>query len=119
MSQPEPIRRGDIVLVNLDPVVGHEVGKTRPAVVIQNDVGNKYSPTVIVATITSYSDTKARFPICAVIEPWAGGLTKRRIVNAAQIRTVDRSRLVETLGSLDGKDMAKVDAALRVSLELR
>jgi len=118
MIAPE-LRRGDVVRVNLDPVVGHEVGKTRPAVVVQNDVGNRFSPTVIVAAITDYSEKKARFPVCVPVEKGEAGLERRSLVNAAQIRTVDRRRIAgPSLGRLSPDSMKRVDQALRVSLEL-
>ncbi|MBM4356009.1 MAG: type II toxin-antitoxin system PemK/MazF family toxin [Deltaproteobacteria bacterium] len=113
------LRRGDVVLVNLDPVVGNEIGKTRPALVVQNDVGNRYSPTVIVVAITEFGADKARFPICVPLEAGDGGLAKRSMANASQVRTVDRRRIVGApLGRLAVPAMAKVDAALRISLEL-
>lgn len=114
-----PLARGDVVLVNLDPVVGHENGQTRPAVIIQNDVGNEFSPTIIVASVTGFSARKARFPICAVVDVGQGGLDRRSIINAAQIRTIDRRRVVRPpLGRLPRDVMGRVDDALRISLEL-
>jgi mRNA interferase MazF len=108
-----------VVLVSLDPVVGREVGKTRPAVVVQNDVGNRFSPTVIVVAITSYSAKKASYPICAAIEEGEGGLRRRSIANASQVRTVDRARLVgPPLGRLAAATMRRIDDALRDSLGL-
>ena len=115
----QEIRRGDVVLVNLDPVVGSEIGRTRPAVVVQNDVGNRYSPTIVVTAITSYSERKARFPICVVLDIGEGGLDKRSIVSASQLRTIDRRRIVGArLGTLSAGAMEKVDRSLIVSLAL-
>jgi len=113
------IRRGDVVLVNLDPTVGSEIGKTRPAVVVQNDVGNRFSATVIVVAITSYSLRKATFPVCVEIASGEAGLSRRSIANASQIRTVDRARLADApLGRLMVPTMKALDEALRLSLAL-
>ena len=114
-----PLRRGEVVVVNLDPVLGHEIGRTRPAVVIQNDVGNRYSPTAIVAALTSHSDRKAMFPFCVAVDKGEGGLSQTSIVNTAQIRTVDKRRIVgQPLGRLSASTMLAVDTALRMSLGL-
>lgn len=119
MSWGPEVRRGDVVLVNLDLVVGREIGRRRPAMVVQNDVGNEHSPTVIVATVTSWTKRKERFPVCVTVPTGAGGLDRRSIVNAAQVRTVDRVRLVgPPLGRLPTAVMREVDEALRVSLAL-
>ena len=112
-----PIRRGDLLLVSLEPVVGREIGKTRPAVVVQNDIGNRRSPTLIVVPVTAWSKKKAGFPFCAEV-PVEAGLEKRSLANAAQIRTVDRRRIVEVLGQLPGPSVADLDKALRISLAL-
>jgi len=83
------IRRGDVYHANVDPVTGSETGKTRPVLVIQNDIGNKYSPTTIVAVITDYSEKKESYPICVAIKK-GKGLKKDSIVNLSQIRTIDK-----------------------------
>ena len=83
------VHRGEIYYADLDPVVGSETGKNRPVLIIQNDIGNAYSPTTIVAVVTEYSDKKARYPICVSITKDAG-LEKDSIVNLAQIRTIDK-----------------------------
>ena len=112
------VKRGDIHYANLDPVVGRETGKTRPVLVIQNDIGNRYSPTTIVAVITEYSEKKASYPICVSIRK-GNGLNKNSIVNLSQIRTVDKSRLITPrLGALSIDSMKKIDAALKASLAL-
>lgn len=111
------IRRGDLLLVNLDPVLGREIGKTRPAVVVQNDIGNRHSPTLIVVPVTGWSQMKAEFPFCVEIPPEAG-LPKRSLANAAQIRTVDRRWVVEVLGHLPGASIEALDRALEISLGL-
>jgi mRNA interferase MazF len=92
MNSPQ-VKRGEVYSASLDPVVGSETGKTRPVVVIQNDIGNQYSPTTIVAIITAYSEKKATYPICVAVGA-DQGLKKASIVNLAQIRTIDKRRLV-------------------------
>lgn len=112
------IKRGDIYYANLDPVVGRETGKTRPVLVIQNDIGNTYSPTTIVAVITEYSHKKASYPICVAVRK-ASGLKKDSIVNLSQIRTIDKERLImPKLGALSPTPMCEVDEALKKSLAL-
>ena len=87
------VRRGEVYYANLDPVMGSETGKTRPVVVIQNNIGNRYSPTTIVAVITEFSRKKAAYPICVPIGE-DEGLRKASFVNPAQIRTIDKRRLI-------------------------
>ena len=112
------VKRGDIHYANLDPVVGRETGKTRPVLVIQNDIGNMHSPTTIVAVITEYSEKKASYPICVAIKK-GNGLKKDSIVNLSQIRTIDKKRLNSPkLGTLSSDSMKKVDDALKNSLAL-
>lgn len=112
------IRRGDIYQVSFDPTVGHEMKKTRPAVVIQNDVGNRYSPLTIVAAITS-KVSAVPYPVEVVLEPSkANGLEVRSAIRLDQIRTVDHLRLVKRLGTVEGSAMAKVDEAIKISLGL-
>ncbi len=113
----DAIRRGDIFLVNLDPVKGSEQGKTRPCVVIQNDLGNQYSPVTIIACITSKMGGK-EYPTNVFIAAKETGLDFDSLVILNQIRTVDKSRLVKKLGSVPQAKMLEVDAALRISLEL-
>jgi mRNA interferase MazF len=110
-------RRGDIYLVHFDPTVGHEIQKTRPAVIIQNDVSNQYSPITIVAAISSqFSDPP--FPREVVIAPEESGLPKRSAVIGNQIRSVDRQRLAKKLGHLSNESMRRVDEALKIGLGL-
>jgi mRNA interferase MazF len=109
-------RRGEIYLVSFDPTVGHEIRKTRPAVVIQNNVSNRYSPITIVAAISSqFGDPPhpREIPI-----PPKSGLTKPWAVILNQIRSVDRKRLVKRLGAVDAATMRRVDEALLISLGL-
>jgi mRNA interferase MazF len=114
----EELTRGNVLIADLEPIMGREIGKRRPVVVIQNDVGNRFSPTTIVAAVTEYSAKKSRYPFCTVIEAGEGGLSKRSVVNCSQIRTIDRKRLVTSLGKLREATMVLVDQALRNSLSL-
>ena len=112
------VERGDIYYAALDPVVGRETGKTRPVLIIQNDIGNMYSPTTIAAVITEYSKKKTSYPICVAIRK-GNGLKKDSIVNLSQIRTIDKKRLIiPKLGSLSEDTMKNVDDALKNSLAL-
>jgi mRNA interferase MazF len=112
------IRRGDICLVSFDPTVGREIRKTRPALVIQNDIGNRYSPLTIVAAITSQVSLQP-FPVEVVVEPGkATGLSKRSAIRLDQIRTIDARRILKHLGSVDAATMRSVDDAIRISLGL-
>ena len=112
------IRRGDIFYADLSPVVGSEQGGVRPVLIVQNDVGNKYSPTVIAAAITSQQN-KARLPTHIEIEARTYGLSKNSVVLLEQMRTLDKRRLRERMGCLDEKAMQRVDGAIAVSLGLR
>ena len=110
-------RRGEIHLVNFGPTVGREIRKTRPAVVIQNDVSNRYSEITIVAAISSqFSDPP--FPREVVIDPEESGLPKRSAVIVNQIRSVDRLRLQKRIGRLTRLSMERVDEAIKISLGL-
>lgn len=110
-------RRGEIYLVGFDPTVGHEIRKTRPALIVQNDVSNRYSAITIVAAISSqFSDPP--FPREVVIDPEDSGLAKRSAVILNQIRSVDRQRLLKRLSSVSPRTMRRVDEALKISLGL-
>ncbi|MGP0072766.1 MAG: type II toxin-antitoxin system PemK/MazF family toxin [Bryobacteraceae bacterium] len=112
------LRRSAIYLCSFDPTVGHEIKKTRPALVIQNDIGNRFSSLTIVAAITS-NISAVSYPIEVVIDPTPGnGLENRSSIRLDQIRTVDRQRLVRRLGVVDPETMAKVDEALKISVGL-
>ncbi len=111
------IKRGDIFYADLSPVVGSEQGGLRPVLIIQNDVGNKYSPTVIAAAITSRMG-KARLPTHIDIHADKVGLSKDSVVLLEQIRTLDKRRLKEKMGHLDGAVMARVNNAIAVSFGL-
>lgn len=112
------IRRGEIYLVSFDPTVGHEIKKTRPALVIQNDIGNRYSLLTIVAAITS-KISLVPYPVEVVLEPSkVNGLETASAIRLDQIRTVDHLRLVKRLGQAEAGTMEKVDEAIRISLGL-
>ena len=108
------IKRGEIYYADLSPVIGSEQGGIRPVLIVQNDVGNKHSPTVIAAAITSQKE-KAKLPTHIELNS-ACGLAKDSVVLLEQIRTIDKRRLKEKMGALGGADMGRVDQALSVSL---
>ena len=111
-------QRGEIYLTALDPALGHEIKKTRPALVIQNDVSNQYSQTTIVAAITSKVNTPP-YPNEAIIQPSAAsGLQVVSTVRLDQLRTIDRQRLLKRLGKVDAAIMHAVDLGLQASLQL-
>lgn len=109
-----PIRRGDIFYADLSPVVGSEQGGLRPVLIIQNDVGNKYSPTVIAAAITSRM-SKTRLPTHIDIYAERAGLARDSVILLEQIRTLDKRRLRERMGHLDDEMMDRVNNAIAVS----
>jgi mRNA interferase MazF len=111
------VKRGDIYYADLSPVVGSEQGGVRPVLIVQNDVGNKYSPTVIAAAITSQQD-KTNLPTHIKVDANGCGLSKNSIVLLEQVRTIDKQRLKEKMGSLDTGAMSKIDHALSVSFGL-
>ncbi len=111
------VKRGDVFFADLSPVVGSEQGGVRPVLILQNDIGNKYSPTTIVAAITSQID-KAKLPIHVELE--AGqGLDRDSVILLEQIRTIDKKRLREHVAHLDNEVMKRVDDALFISLGLK
>lgn len=112
------IKRGDIFYADLSPVVGSEQGGIRPVIIIQNDVGNRYSPTVIVSAITSQIN-KAKLPTHVEISSEEYGLNKDSVVLLEQVRTLDKRRLKEKIGHMTDEDMIKVDVALKISLDLK
>ena len=111
------VKRGDIFYADLSPVVGSEQGGVRPVLIIQNDTGNRYSPTVIAAAITSQTG-KARLPTHIELAAQNYGLTRDSVVLLEQIRTLDKRRLREKMGRLDSALMEKVDNAIAVSFGL-
>ena len=115
-AQITPLR-GEVYVVNFDPTLGSEIKKTRPAVIIQNNTGNRYSNVTIVAAISSKFGAHL-YPTEVYIEPPEGGLTKPCVILLNQIRTVDKSRLGKKLGALNRETMRHVDQALEISLDL-
>lgn len=111
------IKRGDIYYADLSPVVGSEQGGVRPVLIVQNDVGNRYSPTVIAAAITSQRD-KTKLPTHIEVASTTCGLSKDSIVLLEQIRTLDKKRLKERMGRLDDPSMNEIDQALSISFGL-
>ena len=111
------IKRGDIYYADLSPVVGSEQGGVRPVLIVQNDVGNKYSPTVIAAAITSKTD-KTKRPTHNDVYADSFGLEKKSVILLEQIRTLDKKRLREKMGHLDEDVMNKVNSAISVSFGL-
>ena len=111
------VKRGDIYYAELSPVIGSEQGGIRPVLIIQNDVGNKYSPTVIAAAITSQIN-KAKMPTHIELSASEYGLYKDSVILLEQIRTIDKKRLREKVAHLDKKLMKTVDDALSVSFGL-
>lgn len=107
--------RGDIYYADLSPVVGSEQGGVRPVLVVQNDVGNKYSPTVIIAAITSQL-TKAKLPTHIELDKNKYNLMKDSVVLLEQLRTLDKRRLKEKITQIDENTMKKVDVAIMISL---
>lgn len=106
--------RGDIVIANLDPVIGSEQGKTRPVLIIQNDVGNEFSPTTIIAPITSKIYDK-KYPFVVSL-PEPSCLQKESSILLNQIRTIDKKRISKNIGSLDLDVIKKIDTAIKISL---
>lgn len=111
------VKRGDIYYADLSPVVGSEQGGVRPVLIIQNDIGNKYSPTVIAAAITSQIN-KAKMPTHIELSAEEYGLNKDSVVLLEQIRTIDKKRLREKIGHLDVNLMNQVNDALFISFGL-
>ena len=111
------ILRGEIYQAALDPVLGSEQGGTRPVLIVQNNLGNRYSPTVIALAMTSRTG-KARLPTHIEIAQGTAGLPRDSVVLAEQVRTLDKRRLREKMGRLDDGVMRQVDAAIAVSLGL-
>ena len=110
--------RGTVIEVDLDPIVGHEIEKSRPCVVIQNDIGNKYSPITIVAAIEGAEHVRKVYPVDVWVAKGEGGLEKDSVVLGNQIRSVDELRFRKIYGSFSNSTMEKIDRALRISLAL-
>lgn len=108
------VRKGDLYFADLSPVIGSEQGGVRPVLVVQNDIGNKYSPTIIVAAVTSQN--KANLPTHVSIAAEGNGLSKNSVVLLEQLRTIDKKRLKERIGTIDQTRLPDVNEALSVSL---
>ena len=117
MNFMNTVRRGDIYFADLSPVVGSEEGGMRPVLIIQNDTGNRHSPTVIAAAITSQTG-KARLPTHISLSAKSCGLSRDSVILLEQVRTIDKSRLRERMGRLDEPMMSQVDGAIAVSFGL-
>lgn len=111
------VKRGDVFYANLSPVVGSEQGGVRPVLVIQNDIGNRFSPTVIVAAITAQIQ-KAKLPTHVEVYQEKHGLERDSVILLEQIRTIDKRRLTDKVTHLDDETMHKVDRALEISMGL-
>ena len=111
------IKRGDIYYAELNPVVGSEQGGTRPVLIISNDIGNSHSPTVIIAAITGRTQTKAKLPTHTEVKD-VEGLDRNSIILLEQIRTIDKQRLKNHMGTMPDNIMARVDKALAISLAM-
>lgn len=109
--------RGEVFLVSFDPTVGSEIRKTRPALVIQNDVANEFSPITIVAAITSKFGPVPR-PTEALISSGEGGLTQPSVALLNQLHSIDKSRMIKKLGEVDASTLKRVDNCLKISLDL-
>ena len=111
-------KRGDVVWVNLNPTIGSETEKVRLCVIVQNDVGNTYSPVTIVAVITSQKRLSQKYPVDVWVEKGEGGLDVPSIVLCDQVRTIDKRRIAKSLGRFSSPTMKEIDKALKISLAL-
>lgn len=111
------VKRGDLFFANLNPVIGSEQGGLRPVLIVQNDIGNNYSPTTIVAAVTSRIK-RAKLPTHVEIKKNNSPLERDSVILCEQLRTIDKKRLTERIGELDEETMKKVNNALEISLEL-
>jgi mRNA interferase MazF len=111
------VKRGDVFYADLSPVVGSEQGGVRPVLVIQNDIGNRFSPTVIIAAITAQIQ-KAKLPTHVEIDAKSHGMEKDSVILLEQIRTIDKQRLTDKITHLEEDAMRKVDEALQISVGL-
>jgi len=115
----EPLKRGDVYLVNLDPKVGFEMGKLRPAVIIQNNIGNQHSPVTIIAPISSVKEITKPLPVMVFLSKTIAGLDSDSYIDCGQIRTVDKTnRLIHKIGELPVELIHELDRAIKISLSL-
>lgn len=112
------IKRGEIFLINLEPIKGSEQGRIRPCLIIQNDTSNEYSPTTIIAPITSKIYSK-EFPTNVQVSEQDSGLDRESTILLNQIRTIDKSRIIKKLGVLNSVIMGETDLAIKISLGLK
>lgn len=116
----EPLKRGDVYLVSLDPTVGFEIGKLRPAVIIQNNIGNQYSPVTIIAPISSVKVITKPLPVMVFLNKDTAGLDTDSYIDCGQIRTVDKTnRLIHKVGELPAGKIPELDRAIKISLALK
>jgi mRNA interferase MazF len=109
--------RGEIYLVNFDPTIGSEISKTRPALIIQNNIANRSSPIIIIAAITSKFDDRL-YPTEVLIEPPEGGLKTTSVILLNQVRSIDKQRLIRRIGAIGSDKLNEVDRAIQISLGL-
>lgn len=109
-------KRGDVYLVSFDPTLGAEIQKTRPALILQNNIGNQHSPITIVAAVTS--NVARQGPACVLVNAPEGGLATDSVVLLNQIRSIDKGRLIKRLGTVQPETMTRVDRAIMISLGL-
>ena len=110
------IFKGDIVIVNLEPIKGSETGKTRPCLIVQNNIINEHSPTTIILVITSRSRIKKKYPTHIWIDKGEGGLIKDSVIQCEQIRTIDKRRITKKLGSVSSDCLKKIENAIKITL---
>ena len=113
----QEVKRGQIYYADLDPIIGSVQGGVRPVVILQNDIANHFSPTLIIAPVTSKTLKKASLPTHVIFK--IGFLPKRSTVLLEQIRTIDKSQLIKYVGQLPDEIMKKIDRAMRISLDLK
>lgn len=116
---PGRCTRGAILQISLDPTVGHEIKKSRPCLVVQNDIGNKYSPMTIVVPIEGAEHVQKLYPVNVFLPKGEGGLGKDSVILCNQIRSVDEGRFGRIYGVVSAETMKKVEQAIRISLDLK
>jgi len=112
------IFKGDVVSVDLEPIIGSETGKIRPCLIVQNNINNEHSPTTIIVVITGRDRFKKKYPTHVWIDKGEGGLTKDSVIQCEQIRTIDKRRITKKLGSVNNDCLQKVEEAIKITLAL-
>jgi mRNA interferase MazF len=112
------IFKGDVVSVDLEPIIGSETGKIRPCLIVQNNINNEHSPTTIIVVITGRDRFKKKYPTHVWIDKGEGGLTKDSVIQCEQIRTIDKRRITIKLGSVNNDCLQKVEEAIKITLAL-